>query len=55
MEKLHVHGVNGSEDIGWSLDDTLPGLGHGYGGASGQEDGFIPRAEGKETHKVSLY
>lgn len=55
MQELHVHGVYGGEDGCAALYDALPGLGHGDGGAGGQEDGLVAAAQGQETHEVTLH
>lgn len=54
VDEAHVHGVDGGEDVRGALDDALPGLGHGDGGARGQEDGLVAAAERKEGEVPAL-
>lgn len=54
MNELHVHGVNGGEDGGTSLDDTLPRFGHCNGRTGGQKDGLIATAKRQIADKVAL-
>ena len=45
MNELHVHRVNRGEDIGASLDDALPGLGHCDRRTGGQKYRFVAAAQ----------
>lgn len=44
VDELHVHGMDGGEDIGSTLDDTLPSLGHGDRSAGGEEHRLVATA-----------
>lgn len=54
MDELHVHGMDGGEDIGSTLDDTLPSLGHGDGSAGGEEHRLVATTQWQERQVVSL-
>lgn len=55
MNELHVHRVDGREDIRGSLHHTLARLGHGDGSACGEEDGLVAAAEWKVGEIMALY
>lgn len=44
VDELHVHGMDGGEDIGSTLDDTLPSLRHGDRSAGGEEHRLVATA-----------
>lgn len=54
VEELHVHSVDGGEDVGGTLDDTLAGLGHGHRCARRQEHGLVPTAQRQKRQVVPL-
>jgi len=51
---LEVHGVDGGEDVGSPLYNTLPGLRHGNRSTPGQEDGLVAGAEGEYPREPTL-
>lgn len=55
MNELHVHRVDGRENICSSLYHTFPGLRHGDGCACGEEDGLVAAAEWKVGEIMALY
>lgn len=55
MNELHVHRVDGCENICSSLYHTLAGLGHGDGCACGEEDGLVAAAQWKVGEIMALY
>lgn len=54
VNELHVHGVDGGEDVGGTLDDALPGLGHGDGRAGREEHWLVATTQWQERQVVSL-
>jgi len=40
--------MDGGEDVGGTLYNTLPGFGHGNRSAGGQKDGLVATAERQE-------
>ena len=54
MHKLHVHRVNGSENVGASLDDAFASFGHCDGCAGREEDWLISTAQWQIADKVAL-
>lgn len=44
VDELHVHSMDGGEDIGSTLDDTLPSFGHGDRSAGGEEHRLVATA-----------
>lgn len=45
VDKSHIHGMYGGENVGGTLDDTFTRFRHCYWGACCQEDGLVPAAE----------
>jgi len=53
--ELHVHVVDGSEDVGGTLNDALTRLGHGHRRARGDQHRLVARAQRQVRHEVALH
>jgi len=55
MQVLHVHRVNGGEDVRRTLNDALSSLRQDHWSARSQEDELVAVADWNERQEVTLY
>ncbi len=53
--ELHVHVVDGGEDVGGALDDALARLGHGHRRAARDQHRLVARAQRQVRHVLALH